>query len=397
MNHRNAWAVLILCAAFPASAAAQNFGQEWIDRVTHELEQEGPLTAKPVKLQGFAGLAYFFDDNVFLDEDSAESDSIIVPWVRGRVDYSEPNFDAVADLLLNYKAYTSEDDESADEERFFGRARYEGAKFRAEIGEILRRESDPVDVIFVDRVDRIVSGTFPRLSYDVTNTVSAELASEIQFVSFDDDAFSAADNVTVRVELGGVYRMWEDTELLLQLGLLMIDFDDAASVDSQGWYFRGGFRGPAMERLYVDAYAGVTGIESDEFPGTSDAASHDTMDLGLYARYEASPNLRLNGDYARRFAFGVGTDPFQVIDRFLVLAEYDVTPEIVARGRLQFEHAHTAMGNTRDYMSLGLGATYRITSEVVAEGGLTWRQGDRGSSGGDFDNVIFNLGAAVSF
>ena len=75
---------VVVAALLPSrEARAQDFGQSWIDRVTHELEQErGPLTPKPVSYEAQAGVNYAYDNNVFLTQKSKKSDSIIIPFVQ---------------------------------------------------------------------------------------------------------------------------------------------------------------------------------------------------------------------------------------------------------------------------------------------------------------------------
>src|SRR5437762_41829 len=58
-------AAVVLGALLPSrEAGAQDFGQTWIDRITHELERErGPLEAKPVTWSVDAGVEYAFGKN----------------------------------------------------------------------------------------------------------------------------------------------------------------------------------------------------------------------------------------------------------------------------------------------------------------------------------------------
>src|SRR5687768_4706013 len=87
-------AAVVVAALLPSrEAGAQDFGQSWIDRITHELEQErGPLTPKPVTYGADFGINYAFDNNIFLTERDKRSDSIIIPFVQAHVEYTEPRF-----------------------------------------------------------------------------------------------------------------------------------------------------------------------------------------------------------------------------------------------------------------------------------------------------------------
>src|SRR5436190_18067731 len=96
-------AAVVLGALLPSrEAGAQDFGQTWIDRITHELERErGPLESKPVTWSVDAGVEYAFDNNIFLTKTSKKSDSIIIPFVQANIAYSEQRFDLEARLLAD--------------------------------------------------------------------------------------------------------------------------------------------------------------------------------------------------------------------------------------------------------------------------------------------------------
>jgi len=104
-------AAVVLAALLPSrEAEAQDFGQAWIERITHELERErGPLEAKPVTYSAYLGVEYAFDNNLFLTKTSKTSDSIIIPFVQASIAYGEPRFDVEARLLADYKVYMKED------------------------------------------------------------------------------------------------------------------------------------------------------------------------------------------------------------------------------------------------------------------------------------------------
>ncbi|HLY73197.1 MAG TPA: hypothetical protein VKU80_03690, partial [Planctomycetota bacterium] len=59
---------IAISALLPArEAAAQDFGQSWIDRITHEYEQDrGPLSPKAFNWTADAGVEYAYDSNIFL-------------------------------------------------------------------------------------------------------------------------------------------------------------------------------------------------------------------------------------------------------------------------------------------------------------------------------------------
>jgi len=384
--------------ALSSTAFAQDFGVEWIDRITHELQQEqGPLPTVPTKFTAYGGVIYYYDNNVFREENNENADSIVIPWVRGRLDYSEPDVDAVADILLNYKWYSSEDEESDHEERFFGRARYVGSRLQAELAEVIRRESDPIDAVFTERVDRIVSNTFPRITYDINGTFIVEASANLQVVRFGDDAFEAVNNVNYRADISFIYRTPRDWDFLAQVGYLSIDYDESTSIDSTGWYGRLGFRGALTETISAEAYAGATAIQSDDIPATGVEAEHLTGDFGIHVRYLATSKLTVSADYGRRFSFATGADPFEVVDRALMLFEYQFNEKLSMRGRVQFEHVHPELGETRDYYSGSIGAEYKITSWLLVEGGGTYRASKTDGPGTEYDDMILRIGLAASY
>src|SRR6185295_19952365 len=161
-------AAFVLAACLPArEAAAQDFGQSWIDRITHELQQErGPLQTKPFQFTAEGGINYAFDNNIFLTSSGKKSDSIIIPFVQAGFTYAEPRFDIEASLLANYKIYVKEDADD-DEERLYFRARQTSSRWNFEISEIFQNVSDPSGLQFLDRVSRIVSNTVPKIAFDI--------------------------------------------------------------------------------------------------------------------------------------------------------------------------------------------------------------------------------------
>src|SRR5580765_4785865 len=92
-----------MTALLPArEAAAQDFGQSWIDRITHEYEQDrGPLNPKAFNWSADVGVQYAFDNNIFLTQTNKTSDSIIIPFVQAGLSYTESRFEVEASLLAN--------------------------------------------------------------------------------------------------------------------------------------------------------------------------------------------------------------------------------------------------------------------------------------------------------
>ncbi|HXG60987.1 MAG TPA: hypothetical protein VNO22_06425 [Planctomycetota bacterium] len=398
-------AVVVAFGMFPAAVAAQDFGTSWIDRVTHERVQDrGPLKPKPVSFTASGGLAAYFDDNIFLTEDDETDDTVWIPFVGARIDYAEPRFDASADFLGNYKYYADEEGARDYEQRFFGRARYVESRFTAEIVQILRNESDPIDAVFINRAERLVSDTSPRFSYDLTRTVAFEAAANAQLVRFEESAFRSVENNNYRFDGAFVYRLANGYDWLLQGGYLLIDYSDRQSrggtADAEGWYGRLGFRGDVGPRLSIEALVGFAHVQSVRIRGTNDEEEGNSIEAIARVRYEAMERLTFFADFARLFTFAGGGDPFQMVNRFVLGAQYEVIEDLTARARLQVEQTDSALGVERRYIAAGVSAAYRFTDYLAAEGGATFRTGEvTGDVAADteFDNKIFHLGVVFTY
>jgi len=388
---------IVLVAGAPA--VAQDFGVEWLDRILREVEEEAyPLTAKPAQVKWSVGELYYFDDNIFLESDDEESDSIFVTFGNARIEYAESQFDAVADLTVNYNLYVDEDDASDDEERFFGRARYVGPRLSIELAEVLRKESDPLDATFADRTERLVSNTIPLATFLLTRTLSIEANVNYQVVRFDEDRFEHLDNDSLYFNVAGVYETPRGLDLLVQVGFFDIDYDQdtATSADTDGFQVSGGLRGEVRPDLDLNLMLGWVDAESDDIGTTSNNSEHSTSRVSLGANYKATEKFNLWGDYGRDIGFSSASAPFQVADRLITRGEYEASERVKVTGRVQYDRVHPSTGDNRTYWSLGAGALYDAYKNIVVDGGLTWRSGDL-DSGDDYSNLIFHLGAVASF
>jgi hypothetical protein len=407
MRKSTALAVLAVLAA-PAVATAQDFGREWLDRITHATEQErGPLTARPLEWHAGGGVAYFFDDNVFLVDDSQPGvekteDSIIVPFVRGTLTYVEQRFEVEADLLANYKLYSEVDNADDDEERLYFRARQTGNRYSFELVELFQHLSDPTDVIFDQRAERIVWNNVLRFSYDLDRSWAMEGFANYQLVRYAEDIFAdTSDNNELRVDGSIVYRASQRWDLLLNVGWQDISYQsDNAPVDAWGWYIRPGFRAELFERFQLDALVGLSHIESDYITGTTDVED-DTVDAAVNLRWQLSEEFTLRGDYTRHFTFANNGDPYQRVDRMSVLLDWMLSESFSLNGRGQFDHAMTALGTERNYYTAGLVATWKASPFMAVDAGVTFRLGDStdglSSFESEYDNLIFHFGLAASY
>ncbi len=417
---KHAFLVLGVLGAAATSAVAQDFGTDWIDRVSNQLTSErGPLSVKPWELHATGGVAYYFDDNVYLMENDEVDDSIIIPFVRATLDYSEPRFEFAMDALLNYKYYLDDDDDdstptvldstegaSDDEERVYLRARQASSRYSIELAQILQRVSDPIGVLFTERAERFVSNTIPRITFDLSRQWAIEGTGNYQVVRYDDhDLGLALENNAGRADGALVYRTAQGVDLLARVGWQDIGYkgeqSEGAPPDAWGWYAHLGFRGDLMQRLYLEAFAGYDHIESDYFLGTSVDQEDNTMGANVALRYELSETMLLSVEYARQFTFAGAGDPYQRVDRVLGMFEAELTPEIGLKLRGQYDHAMTALSTERNYFSGGGSAWWKPIAWMLIDAGVTFRSGDVESQDGtidsEYDGTIFHVGVAATY
>ena len=402
-------AVALVVLSFAAPAAAQEFGREWIDRVTHQLEAErGPLKTKPVEWHVMGGVAYQFDDNIYLQEEDEVDDSIIIPFVGLSASYADPKFEAEGDLLANYKIYADEDDLDDDEQRLYVKLRQVGSRFSLGVEEIFQRVSDPLDVVFVDRAERIVSNTIGRVTYDLTRQWIVEGYANYQIVRFEGDDLDEINNNLFRGEGSLIYRSASGLDLVGQVGWMNISYTDGQSEgsppDAWGWYARGGVRGELLPRLTVQALAGWSLIESDYFAGTSTDVEDETVDAAVNLLYEATETVKVFVDFSRLYTFGATAgEPFQIVNRALALITVEATPTVSFRARAQFDFLQGVESDLeRTFISVGGGATVRPAEWIILDAGVTFRSGETefdipGSDSLEFDNLIFQVGAALTY
>jgi len=271
---------------------AQDFGKGWIERVSHELiEDEAQLSPHPLELKFAVGELYSYHSNTFLTNAGRTNDSIFTTFGNVNLKYAEQRFDAEADLLVNYNAYASTSDANADEERFFGRVRYQGPSITLSLGEIFRRESSPTDAVFSTRVSRFLSDTTPLIVLKATEAVAFELQSDLMLVNYLRQAYNVADNFNTRTILTFAYTTgWNAVDLLVQLGYFGITYSDAlAPPDATGYIGRLGIRGDLSPNLHAVILAGVTKADSGDFPNGDDV-SMSTADIEIHLGYTPQEN-----------------------------------------------------------------------------------------------------------
>ncbi len=390
---------LAFTLALATTAAAQDYGTQWLDRVSRAMvEGEAPLPTIPVTVSASGGELFTYDSNIFLRDKKTRSDSIFTTFGQVGIQYSRVDFDAEADLTANYNAYAHHNDSSADEERFFGRARWQGSRVSVSLAQILRRENSPTDVVFVDRVSRVLSNTTPLIVVQANDDLSFELQTDLQFVKFSRREFESANNVNTRTALTVAYNTgWNNLEALIQGGYLTINYSDSLYTDADGYYGRVGGRGELSPGLYATMLAGITHAESDDFTGTTINADHTTGDVEFKLAYAVTERANAYANYSRRIGFAAGGAAFQVVDAAGLSGDLALRDDVKVRARLQYDRVHGPFVVGRAYYSGGVGAEYRLHANVLIDGGVTYRTGVARVSGdfGDFSDFIVSVGVAV--
>jgi len=413
-------AAVAVLLAVPLAASAQDFGTEWLDRVVHERETDrGPLKQHAAEWTGSGGVDVFYDNNVLLRDTGNPAakkvgDAVIVPFVGGRLYYSEPRFEAWADLLLDYKNYFSKkydttnnlDHDSGFDERFDGHVRYVDARFTISADELLRHDSDPTDVVFLNRETRTISDTHAHGTYDFTKSVTLEADMIYEVVRYNDQPFSNEfDNENWRLAGALVYRQSNGYDWLVQYGYIDIFYHHSqvggAPPDATGYFVHAGFRGELTQQLSVEALVGWVHVESDRFLGTPSHTGITTADLAINVRYEVSQVVRAYADLTRTVGFaGEDGSPFQTVTAFALIAEWDAAENFMLRGRVQWDHAETALGIASDYRSYSITGSYKFAEHFMAELGGTYRNGEsRGAvvATARFNDAIGHLGVVLTY
>jgi hypothetical protein len=389
-----------LLGALPAMA--QDFGKGWIERVSHEIiEDEAQLSPHAVEWKFAVGELYSYDSNIFLTDTDRTHDSIFTTFGNVNLKYAEERFDAEADLLVNYNAYVSTSDISADEERFFGRVRYQGASVTLALSEIFRRESSPTDAVFATRVSRFFSSTQPLIVVKASEVFAIELQSDIQVINYLRQAFDNGDNFNTRTLLTLAYTTgWNGVDLLVQGGYFGITYSEStAPPDAAGYIGRLGIRGDLSPNLHAVILGGVTKADSDDFPGTGEDVSMTTADIEIHMAYTPTDTTSFYADYTRRFGFSAEGAPFQVVDFAGLSGVLTVREDLRLRSRLGYSRVHVPGGLRRAYYDFSVGTDYKIHPHVLLDASLTYRWGVVPGSGGlgNFGDAILSLGAAILF
>lgn len=384
-----------------ALVLVQDPATEWMDRVAHDLvASRGPLPRRPLKHTLHLGVLSWYEDNVNLEEDDTDGGSVVMPFLGLRLEYSERQVEAAADALFAWKQYIPDGEYSDDEERVYARLRFIGPRLEVEFAEIFQHLSDPVDAVFADRIDRFVSDTLGRARMEAGSGIAVEADVAFGILRAQEKDADDADNWNLRAGAGTAVRLSSAMEAVAQAGFLLVDYRYAtgAPPDVDGLYARAGLRGDLLPTLSLTALAGVGRVESDDFSDGRDGKDDDTGEAAVHLAFQATPALMLYGDYSRQIVFGAGTDPYQILNRWIVLAEYEASPEVRLRGRVQLDHADSALGVEREWASAGGSVQWQSHEQVYFDAGLTFRWGsvDAGASEHDYEDMVVHFGLVIT-
>jgi hypothetical protein len=394
-----------LAALLPArEAAAQDFGQTWIDRITHEQEQDrGPLSPKAFNWTADVGVEYAYDNNIFLTQTQKKSDSVIIPFVQAGLSYTEPRFEVEGSLLADYKYYFKEPVDH-DEERVFLRARQTSSRWNFELSELLENVSDPSGVLFLNRVSRIVSTTVPKIAIDIARNWSFELNANIQLIRFQQEPYkSGQDNNNFSIDGSLVYRTPWSFEVLAQFGYYDINYLTDQTMPNGtpyviGYYGKVGFRGDLIERLHLEGTVGYSSVSTDYFISTNNLINSGTTVFNIDLRYEATDKVTFYLDGTRTYAFEGFGDPYQLLNTFAFIAQVELTEALKFNGRLQFDHSESALHVTRDYLNASAGLTYKFSAHWILDGSGGYRWGKTENFGEvKFSDIFLQAGIAFTW
>lgn len=382
-------------------AAPQDLTAEWIDRITHDtVPARGPLEPRPFPHALWMGVLAAYDTNVNLEETGEDDETVLVPFLRVRVDVQERQVDAAIDVLAHWKQYVPDSEFSDDEERVYGRIRYVSPKLQLEAFEIFQHASDPVDVVFADRVDRFVSQTYGRARWEPSTAFALEGDVDLGIVRFQEDGFDDGDNWNLRAGLAASARLTAALEAVARAGPLVIDYrySTGAPPDADGFWARAGVQGDLLPQLSLTFLVGAVTAESDDFSDGSAGEEEDAGEAAVHLRWQATETVALYADYARLLTFAAGQEPWAVVNRTLLLAEVDATADVRLRGRLQFDHADGALGSERDYATAAASVRWKTHPQVFFDVGGLYRWGDAAQDGADteYDGVVLHVGMIIT-
>lgn len=399
---RSPCVVLTLILLPVMQAFADPVALDWMDRVTHEVQQEdGPLSDKPLQWHVYGGVFGYYTDNVFLTPNRFRKDDYVaVPFLRGRVDYQDARWETAADLLLSYDAYYDTYAPRNDQEHFYGKLRFVDGILDAQLVEVARHESDPVDAVFTEHAGRWVTDTLPRVGIKIKELIRLEAFANIETVHFEGRRFNALENENYRAGASALVEVTENFSLGASGGYLRISYRESdVTPNADGWFAQALVRGEPVEQLLVEAGLGYSRIHPfHRQPGTDERNSGQGFDAELHVRYRAAESLLLQADYTRHFGFAGGTSSYQTLDRVLAFVEWEPVEKLKVKLRGQADRVRPSNSAIRTYMSAGFDVGYQFSPNFAVSGGATARVGNTHKVTNDnYDNWIVFLGLIFSY
>lgn len=391
-----------LACALAAPAAADNQAIDWLDRVTHDVQQEeGPLSTRAVDFHVYGGVYAYYTDNLFLAPNRhADGDSAAMAFGRATVDYAGTELELSADVMASFDYYMEHHEAREDEERAYGKVRWTNTVFDLQVAAIARREFDVLDAVFTRRARRVITDTLPRASVKIPDLPKVEAFAQIQTVRYEGDDLDGQENENYRGGLAVLADVTQRFAVGADVGLLYIRYRERdLTPNARGWFARAAARGELTERLLVEAALGWSLVHGsrEEF-GDDKAERTSTMDAEVHVRYEATETLSLSADYTRRFGFAGFGDTFETIDRVVLIAEWQPIDKLRLRARGQYDHVEPSESRDRSYWSGFLGATFQVFENLALDAGVTYRGGNtRKLTGDGWDNWNGYVGAVISF
>ncbi|MBI2372704.1 MAG: hypothetical protein HYV07_01765 [Deltaproteobacteria bacterium] len=385
-------ALLALLSSIPAPAAAQ-VGVEWAEEAGSSASRSGPRRA--LALEGTLAVACAVDDNVFLTEAAKEAQPLVAPRGQLRLSYDTPRLELRADAMVNFNWYPGLIGSSSDEERALLRLSYSFGDVVVSATDVLRRESDPVDVEYSGRIRRVVNNLQPVITFR-SFPFHAESFLDFGVVAFELDELGASrDNLNLRGGLLLGINLRRRFELVVDGGVLAASFGDRGPADPIGWFAHAGFQGNVEPRLAVSLRAGASGARAG---GAIDPFEVQLADVDVSAklRFNATSRLILRADYTRRLGFGGGRSSFQTINQGIVGAHWTVLPGLQLRLRAQADLLTAPRDPSRAFVSAGGTVVYRFTSEhLLFEAGPVYRKSIVDSGPGSYDAFLMWAGLAA--
>lgn len=367
--------------------------------------QEGNWRLTPVFSQSLT-----HNDNIFLDDTGEEWD-----WVSRSTAGSGLRYNGdVQKLLLNYRGTNKEffrySDQDDFDHRFNGTASAEIDAFTFGVSGYANETSDPVDLVFTDRIELVTTSISPFIKYEDEQVEVTGKFSHSQF-EYDQFAFSAQDYEKNTGELEITYTMpdewfvFDEWFLLGNLKAGDAKYDLGIKNEYDFHEVTAGIGGNVSERVQTIVKAGFlerdhdtsTGILADDSDYRSAVGSfstfwyptdRDQLSINFYRRVMES--VFSNYTVRNRFKLGYRRNLNELLSNHWTAqaeARYDVINEAtddVVRDRKDGLRFYTAL-------------TYRYKKWLPITASYSFEEKNTNEGGGEYENNKITLTASVRF